>query len=81
MHRKGFPVLPMLFFLIGFLVFSPSLSYDFLFGSDDDAYIFQNPHIKTLSVKSIFENLFSFQVFYSYIPLTKISYSIDFSML
>lgn len=67
-------------FLIAFAVFSFSFPYSFLFEADDKAYIFQNPYVKQISFENIWNIFSNLHVFFTYVPLTNISYSIDFSV-
>ncbi len=70
----------LIIFLTAFAVFSFSFPYNFLYESDDIAYIFQNPYLKQISLENIWNIFSNFHVFFTYIPFTNISYSIDFSI-
>ncbi len=67
-------------FLTAFAIFSFSFPYNFLLGADDKAYIFQNPYVRQVSLENIWDIFSNLHVFFTYIPLTNISYSIDFSI-
>ncbi len=63
---------------VTFLVFSPSLGYEFV-NWDDDIYVYDNPKVRSLTPDDIgwwFGNTY----YYAYIPLTMISHAIDYSL-
>ncbi len=64
-------------FLI-FLCFGSSLGFGFLVNSDDMAYIFRNPYLKELDWKNTLD-IFTHVHFASYMPLTLLSFSLDFT--
>ena len=60
------------------LVYGPSLFFDFLVRSDDSAYIFRNPYLQNLTLDNLVA-IFTHVHFDSYLPLTLVSYSLDYT--
>ena len=67
-------------FLIAFAIFSFSFPYNFLYESDDRAYIFENPYLQNISLENIWNIFSNLHAFFTYIPLANVSYSLDFSI-
>ncbi|OFX51422.1 MAG: hypothetical protein A2046_04480 [Bacteroidetes bacterium GWA2_30_7] len=61
-----------------FITFLSSLKNDFV-NWDDDFYVLQNPDIRELTITSV-SNIFSSEYFGFYLPLTIVSYSINYSI-
>lgn len=61
------------------LVFGPSLQFGFLDYSDDRAYIFNNPYLKNLSLSNLLA-IFADVDFDTYLPLTLVSFSVDYTV-
>lgn len=71
-----------LLFIIPFILYFPSLSYDFLYELDDDWIVINNPSIKMISnygLKKGLKYLFYYDTTdFHYHPITYLSYSIDY---
>jgi hypothetical protein len=67
-----------LFFLAVAAVYAPSLQYDFV-DLDDFELVTLNPHIKTLTWGNVF-HLFTTHPATLYVPLTMLSFSIDYQI-
>lgn len=65
--------------LTSFTVYFVSLDFPFLIGSDDTAYIFQNPYLQSLSLET-FTAIFSNLHYGDYLPVTLLSYAWDFTL-
>jgi len=57
-------------------MYMPSLNHDFV-NWDDDAHVYKNPVIHKLDPSNI-KNIFQFQVLKTYIPLTLLSFALDY---
>ncbi len=51
-----------------------------MYESDDRAYIFENPYLRNISLENVWNIFSNLHAFFTYIPLTNISYSLDFSI-
>jgi hypothetical protein len=69
-----------LFALLGvdFLVYGSSLSFGFMVQSDDMAYIYRNPYLQDLTIQNMVA-IFSNIHFDSYLPVTLLTYSLDYT--
>lgn len=76
MKKNYFYILVIIAFT--FITFFPSLKNDFV-NWDDDIYVLQNTDIRDLNVNSI-KNIFSSEYFDFYLPLTIVSYAINYSI-
>ncbi len=61
-----------------FLLFSGTIGHEFI-NFDDDIYVYDNPHVKTLSSESV-SWLFTHVYYTQYIPVTLISHAIDYAL-
>lgn len=64
--------------VINLLVYGPSLTFNFLVRSDDQAYIFRNPYLQNWSLDNLLA-IFSHVHFDSYLPVTLASFSLDYT--
>ncbi|MFQ5672287.1 MAG: tetratricopeptide repeat protein [Nitrospinales bacterium] len=65
---------------LNLLVYGPSLQFGFLIGADDQAYIFRNPYLRDLSLANLLDIFSHTHVFHTYVPLTMLSYSLDYTL-
>ncbi len=65
--------------LITFLVYLPALQNGFVMSWDDNEYVVNNPHIRTLDLALLKWAFFEFY-FSNWHPLTNISYAIDYAI-
>lgn len=71
------PLLLLLVILIGgFLLYIPSISFDFLSNFDDDQLIVQNPQVQSFKFGELI-NMFNESVFGLYHPITTLSWAIE----
>ena len=77
---------PLTIFLVGILVYANTLDGEFLFSWDDNRYIAENDLIRDFSPDGIFslfhgDDKFGLQFYFAgYIPITLLSYSIDYAI-
>lgn len=64
---------------LNFFIYGPSLTFGFLVNSDDQAYIFRNPYLLDLSFDNLYA-IFTNTLFFSYVPITLASYSLDYTI-
>lgn len=76
-NRHVVPALIMIM-AVTFAVHSPALWNEFV-NWDDDVYVYENPHVQTMSVGSMMW-IFTHAYFNSYIPLTLVSHAIDYQL-
>jgi tetratricopeptide (TPR) repeat protein len=67
------------FLAADFFAFGSSLQFGFLVNSDDQAYIYRNPYLQNLTPANVFA-MFTHVHFDSYLPLTLVSYSLDYTL-
>jgi len=65
-------------FLITFVLYTPTLKNDFVLW-DDDKYVYENSHIRSLNLRSLYWMLTSFHEG-NWHPLTWVSHSLDFAL-
>lgn len=70
----------LLLLALNLLVYGPSLQFGFLIGADDQAYIFRNPYLRDLSLANLLEIFSHTHAFHTYVPLTMLSYSLDYTL-
>lgn len=76
LKNRGIPYV--VFGLTSLAVYFPSLSFYFLVRSDDQAYIYRNPYLQNISLANIAE-IFSNFHFDAYLPITLVSFSLDYT--
>lgn len=73
-HRQSIGIAVVL--ILTFLIYSPTLHHEFV-NWDDNTHITQNPMVRSLSVENI-EQIFTSTVHRTYIPLTILSFAIEY---
>ena len=63
-------------FILTFAVFSPALNYGFI-NLDDPAFLLENPLVRSLSLSNIVA-IFQQRVLGVYIPLTTLSFAVEY---
>ena len=79
LHSRSLPLLLAgAVFLATFLVFSGAIRHDFV-NWDDNNYILKNPHLAIHSLDDLLWH-FTHGYFWSYVPLTMLSHSLDYAL-
>src|SRR5690554_6022238 len=65
---------------VTFILYYPSLNYEFIHSLDDDWLITDNPYIKDFSLKGVYNLFFVDKTDFHYHPVTYLSYMLDYQL-